>query len=134
MDVRDIQGNTLGTHDGAFFYTVGQRKGLGLAKGPYYVVSKDVKKNVVVVSAKESDIEEKEVRVVDINWLSGDRKIPRQVMVKLRYRQENAEASIEKQGDSYILTFKESQRAVTPGQFAVFYTKQHEMLGGGVIE
>ena len=130
----DTNGKVLGEHDGAFYYATGQRKGIKLAGGPYYVVSTDIKKNTVTVSTNEKDIEGKEVRVSNINWLSSDKEVPSEVMVKLRYRQKNAEAEIEKEGDSYVFRFKDAQRAITPGQFAVLYTKQDEMLGGGVIE
>ena len=85
--ILDTEGKTIGTHDGAFFFTIGQRKGLGLAGGPYYVVSTDIKSNTVTVSTNEKDIEGKEVRVSNINWLSSEKEVPSQVMVKLRYLQ-----------------------------------------------
>ena len=128
--VIDTKGNIIGRHEGLWFYTTGQRKGLGLAGGPYYVIEKDIKNNILVVSKKEKDLLKKEVEFEDFNWLSGrGQKFPLRVKAKIRYRHEPASGIIKNK--SYFV-FDKPQRAVTPGQSIVFYRRE-EMLGGGVI-
>ena len=152
----DEKGNTLGRHDGLPFYTIGQRKGMGLAGGPafakatagkpYYVVDKNIKKNELVVSQNEKDLLKKESIVKEVNWISGkEPKMPLRAQVKIRYRSDSVPAVIYKKLDAkrYALKFFRAQRAVTPGQSAVFYLpvrsqkakegKGDELLGGGVI-
>jgi len=128
--VFDKTGKVLGEHEGLWFYTIGQRKGIGLSGGPYYVVAKDLKKNALIVSKNQKDLLQKEFKIKNINWFLG--KIPKpgaSVEVKIRYRNKAAEATIEKNK----VIFKKPQRAVTPGQYAVFY-KGEELLGGGTIK
>src|SRR3990167_10686725 len=67
-DVVDTNGKVLGQHEGAFYYTIGQRKGLGLSGGPYFIIDKDVQKNTIVVSKNENDLLKKEVQIKHINW------------------------------------------------------------------
>jgi len=125
----------MGRHQGLWFYTIGQRKGIGLAGGPYYVLNKDTKNNALIVAKNEKDLYEKDLVVRNINWLSG--KVPKltlKIKAKIRYRHKPASATITKILNSkfYILKFNHPQRAITPGQSAVFYRGQ-ELLGGGVI-
>ncbi len=134
--IADMQGNTLGEHEGAWYYTIGQRSGLGLAGGPYFVVDKDVKKNIVVVSKNERDLEKNEVLLQDMNWfvdcLRFDFK--QQITTKLRYRQTSTSARIKKGNKKeVVLRFDIPQRAVTPGQLGVLYSGD-QMLGAGVIQ
>ena len=130
----DIKGNILGKHNGLYFYTIGQRKGLNLSGGPFYVLDKDIKKNLLVVTKNEKDLYKKELIAKDINWLSGEEpKLPMKIKAKIRYRHEPDSATIKRLGRGrYKVIFSKPQRAVTPGQSAVFYNNQ-EMLGGGVI-
>ncbi|MBU1015226.1 tRNA-specific 2-thiouridylase [Patescibacteria group bacterium] len=129
----DTAGNVLGTHEGAVFYTIGQRKGIRLSGGPYYVVAKDVSTNTLTVSKLQKDILTREVHCKNVNWFSSLGASPVSVEVKLRYRQEDTPAILRKEGERECsLSFTEPQRAVTPGQFAVFYL-QGELVGGGVI-
>ncbi|MCH8986979.1 tRNA 2-thiouridine(34) synthase MnmA, partial [Patescibacteria group bacterium] len=73
-NIVNTEGRTVGKHNGAWYYTIGQRKGLGLAGGPYFVLDKDVKKNVVVVTKNQEDLRKQELYMRDVNWLSQDKK------------------------------------------------------------
>jgi len=128
----DTDGNTLGEHEGAFYYTIGQRKGIGLSGGPYYVVDTNLKKNLVIVSKDERDLYRSEVKVKNLNWFS--KPTNQNISASIRYRQSPAPGtfSIDKFGKVGKLVFKEPQRAVTPGQLAVIY-EGDQMLAGGVI-
>lgn len=134
-DIIDASGKKLGGHNGLWFYTIGQRKGIGLSGGPYYVVAKDFKKNSLIVSKNKKELLQKELIVKNVNWLcltkTGER---RRVEVKIRYRNKSAAATILKIKNSKNLKiiFDRPQRAITPGQSAVFY-KGQQVLGGGII-
>jgi tRNA-specific 2-thiouridylase len=131
----DIQGKIIGGHRGLWFYTIGQRKGINIPGGPYWVLDKDLRKNLLIVTKNEKDLCKKELICKDINWISGkEPKLPLKIKTKIRYRHEPASAIITKtlEPKIYTLKFKKSQRAVTPGQSVVFY-KGRELLGGGVI-
>jgi len=130
----DMKGKILGQHDGAWYYTIGQRKGLGLAGGPYFVYDKDIKKNIIVVTKNQDDLRKQELYMRDVNWLSQDKNLPKQVTARVRYRQRPQKATFEagKKGE-YKLVFEKSQRAVTPGQMAVVY-EGTQMIAGGVIQ
>lgn len=129
----DTAGNVLGEHQGAVHYTVGQRRGLGIAAGePLYVVSVDAKANRVVVG-NESEIRRTAFEVREVNWVSCDPPDQeREVRVKVRYRAAPAPASLIPGGKTARVTFHEPHRAVAPGQSAVFYDGDI-VLGGGVI-
>ncbi len=123
----DKEGRKIGEHPGLCFYTIGQRKGTRLSAGPYYVLDKDTKKNVLIVTKNERDLYKKELIVKDVNWISK-KKLPLKVMAKIRYRHKLASAVVDKNK----VIFTKPQRAITPGQSAVFY-KGQELLGGGII-
>ena len=129
--ILSLEDNSLGTHDGIYYYTIGQRHGLniGIGGGPYYVVSKDIKKNIIYVGG-EKDLNSGKLRVPNISWVNGGLKLPGQVDVRLRYRAGLKKAVLKKNGE---LELKTPERAITSGQSAVFYRKG-EMLGGGIIE
>jgi tRNA-specific 2-thiouridylase len=131
----DTEGKVIGEHRGLWFFTIGQRKGIKLAGGPYYVVAKDFKKNLLIVSKKEKDLTRRELAAKKINWIAGERpELPLKIKAKIRYRHEPVPATITKnlQSAIYNLKFARPQRAVTPGQSVVFY-KGRELLGGGII-
>ena len=132
-NIVDTQGNILGQHEGAVYYTIGQRKGLGLAGGPYFVVDKDIKKNTVTVSKNEDHLLQKEVRLKNLNWFVE----PKQDLVhaRIRYRQKPAAGTfrIGKSVTAGKLIFDSPQRAITSGQMAVLY-QGDQMIAGGVIE
>ncbi len=124
------EGKTIGKHQGLWFYTIGQRKGIGLPQGPYYVLDKDLKKNILIVTKNEKDLYKKELVVKNVNWISGKKpKLPLKATVKIRYRHNAVPSTIY---PAYKIVFNKLQRAVTPGQSAVFYRGQ-EIVGGGII-
>lgn len=126
-------GKVLGEHTGLINYTVGQRKGLGISyKEPLYVLELNKGKNEVIVGTEEelynSELEADELNfLVDID-LTGQLEIK----AKIRYRAKEAEATLEVKDGLAKLTFKEPQRAITPGQSVVFY-KDDIVIGGGKI-
>ncbi len=131
----DEEGNILGTHKGIIHYTVGQRKGLGLALGyPAYVKEIKAFQNEVVIG-REQDLYCRTVICEDINLLSIaslQEKLP--CMVKIRYQHSGQKADIEMLGDNSIrICFEDPVRAAAPGQAAVFYDKEDCLIGGGVI-
>jgi len=128
------EGRTLGRHAGLARYTVGQRKGLGIAAAePLYVTDIEPASNTVVVGTKEK-IYDTELIANNINWIAIEapgRPIP--VKAKIRYRHEEVEATVEPRGDSTVyVKFSLPQAAITPGQTVVFYDGD-KMLGGGTI-
>lgn len=132
-NIIDSKGTVLGRHDGAFAYTIGQRKGLGLSGGPYFVISKDVKKNILIVSKDEKDLEQNDTVIKNMNWFS-ELKNDTDITAKIRYRQKAIAAKfLINEDGSYTLMFKKPQRAVTPGQMAVLY-KGEKVIAGGVIQ
>jgi tRNA-specific 2-thiouridylase len=130
----DNQGKILGLHQGLYFYTIGQRKGINLSGGPYYVLDKDLKKNNLVVTKKEKDLDRKELIAGSVNWILGkEPKFPLKVEVKIRYRHKPVSATVNLLNKKDIkVIFNKPQRAITPGQSVVFYNGK-ELLGGGII-
>jgi tRNA-specific 2-thiouridylase len=127
-------GEALGEHSGVHNFTVGQRKGLGVAKGsPLYVIQINQQSQQVVVGA-EADLYSKTLRANQLNWIAIDRlEEPMHVEVKIRHRHEPASATIEMTApDGVTAAFDQPQRAITPGQAAVFYDGDL-VLGGGWI-
>jgi len=130
----EVKQRVIGQHQGLAFYTIGQRKGIGLPGGPYYVLDKDLKRNLLIVTKDERDLLKKELICKNVNWISGKApKFPLKIKAKIRYRSNLAPATIYKlKTKNYKLIFSKPQRAITPGQSVVFY-KGQELLGGGVI-
>ena len=129
-----MQGNPVGTHRGFLHYTIGQRKGLGLAFGePRFVISKHAAAGTVTLGRQE-DLFTRTLFAEDVNLISlPELTEPVRVTAKTRYSQAAAPALLESSGDSRIrLTFDSPQRAVTPGQAAVFY-QGDVVVGGGTI-
>ena len=127
-------GTKLGKHKGLIYYTVGQRKGLGIAyKEPLYVLSLDKEKNEVIVGT-EKELYSKELYADEINLLlDTDLSKPINVKAKVRYRAKEADAILYKIENGQVkLEFTEPQRAITPGQSVVFYIDD-VVLGGGKI-
>jgi tRNA-uridine 2-sulfurtransferase len=123
----------LGEHNGLALYTLGQRKGIGLSGGPWFVLKLDMKNNVLWVTKHEKQLNSVEFEIKKLNRISGEPKLPVSVKGQVRYRSKAANATLRKKGGKIVVQMKKPQRAVTPGQFAVFY-KGKECLGGGEIK
>ncbi|MFA4890319.1 MAG: tRNA 2-thiouridine(34) synthase MnmA [Candidatus Paceibacterota bacterium] len=148
------EGKIIGEHEGVMFYTIGQRHGWGglarrsFSEGgvPYYIVAKDIKKNLIIVAdkASEENFYKKEVEIENVNWISGKTPLGNLVSklykARIRYRQplQNCRIKITKdeknqRSHNYRIFFTRPQRAVTSGQSLVLYDGQ-TMLGGGIIK
>src|SRR6266540_2357842 len=133
-DIVTTAGKVIGRHQGIHRYTVGQRRGIGVSSpDPLYVVRVDAKNNRVVVGSSD-DLLRREMTVERVNWIAFvELTEPIRVAVKIRSRAEEAQATVSKREDgSVIVIFDEAQRAVTPGQAAVFYDDD-VVVGGGWI-
>ena len=133
-NIINTEGEVLGKHTGLYNYTIGQRKGLGISyKVPLFVVGFDKQKNEVIVG-EEKELYKKEVIVTDINLLLFDEINEKlEVEVKTRYSSKSAKANIIQEGNNIKIEFDEPQRAITPGQSAVFYIDDIVVGGGKII-
>lgn len=132
--VRDTSGAVIGRHKGLFRYTVGQRRGIHIpSSAPYYVLALDVETNTLWVG-RANDLLDAEARVGALNWVSVDPPSgPIQALVRLRHQHRPAPAHIIPLADGTVrVRFDTPQRAVTPGQAAVFY-RDDLVLGGGLL-
>ena len=133
-DYLDLSGNVVGRHNGAICYTLGQRKGLGIALGaPVYVCAKDMERNTVTVGPNEA-LFSTTLRANDWNWiLIPELTEPIQVMAKARYTQKEQPATVYPDNNGYArVVFDTPQRALTPGQAVVLYHGDR-VVGGGTI-
>lgn len=157
--IKTIDGQTIGKHRGLHYYTIGQRQGIGIGgrkegSEPLYVVRKDLKNNVLVVGLENSkELFSTFANLEQVHWIlppptrlarrsdESERVLPPpkgeggggcRINVKIRYRAPDASAKLDFKNGQYTLYFDEPQRAVTPGQSAVFYDGE-KMLGGGII-
>ncbi|NCT66317.1 MAG: tRNA 2-thiouridine(34) synthase MnmA [Rhodanobacteraceae bacterium] len=135
-------GLTVGEHQGVFYYTLGQRSGLGIGgrrgagDAPWYVVGKDVARNVLYVAQGNTNhwLQSQRLAASDLTWIAGHAPgTAFRCSAMTRYRQPPQACRVEIAGDACTVTFDEPQRAVTPGQSVVFYDGE-VCLGGGVIE
>jgi len=130
-----MNGTVVGTHKGYPFYTIGQRKGLGLAVGePLYVTGIDSRENRIELG-READLYSQGLIARDVNMVKfADCLTPRRLHAKIRYKDEGAAATVEEMGDGRVkVLFDEKRRAITPGQSVVFY-EGDDVVGGGVID
>lgn len=133
----DQHGKVIGEHDGALFYTIGQRQGLHVGGGlPYYVVSKDMAKNEVYVT---TDLQDKRLwsdrlELADMHWIDKPPKNKAGLEVRTRYRAKLIKLNglEQKKDKTWSLSLKDEVRAVTPGQSAVIYDGD-QVLGGGIV-
>ena len=139
-EIIDINSNEIvGKHTGVLYYTIGQRKGLGIGgpKGPYVVIDKDIILNRLYVASIEDDywLYSNSCKVVDINWLTDlDKNKEHNIKVKFRYRQKDQDATIKFISDNQAMLFyPQNIPSVTIGQSAVFY-QDRLCLGGGIID
>ena len=141
--VRSVSGETLGTHQGLMFYTLGQRQGLGIgghrgsADLPWYVVGKDLSQNVLLVAQGHDHplLYHGALEASTVHWIAGTvPALPARFRCKTRYRQPDQDCSVGHiANDRYRVAFDLPQRALTPGQSVVFYDGD-ECCGGGVID
>ncbi|MFL6619283.1 MAG: tRNA 2-thiouridine(34) synthase MnmA [Povalibacter sp.] len=142
-DIETLDGRKIGRHQGLMYYTLGQRQGLhiggqaGAAESPWYVSSKDLQRNVlrVVQGHDHPALLSQGLRAGQLTWVSGEAPVERfECKAKVRYRQADQACEVVLRNDGQVdVEFREAQRAVTPGQYVVFYIDD-ECLGGGVIE
>ena len=133
-DFIDTKGNKLGTHKGYPNYTIGQRKGLGIALGqPMFVVAIHPENNTVVLGTKD-ELQGKTFYARNINLMKYA-SIPEglEVTAKIRYRNAGGKASLYPEENRIRVVFHEEMDSITPGQSAVFYENE-DMVGGGIIE
>ena len=135
--VEEETGERLGTHNGYWYHTIGQRKGLELSGGPWYVVKKDTKTNTVFVSKQyySDDKKRDHFVVTDCNWLTADVPATSELRAaKLRHSEQFVEASVVNNDDGSLdVTLNDRDQGIAPGQYAVFYDGD-VCLGGGMIE
>lgn len=129
----DTKGNVLGEHRGIIHYTIGQRKGLGIALGtPGYVKSKNTQDNTVVISSND-ELFSNELTAKDFNWVIRSPKFPLKAKAKIRYNQKETNATVYMKSDNEVkIIFEEPQRAIAKGQAVVVYDGDR-VLGGGTI-
>ncbi len=135
-DYLDNSGNVVGQHRGAVAYTLGQRKGLGLAMGePVYVCAKDMEANTVTVGPNEA-LFHRCLRATDWNWISIPALAsPIRVKAKTRSRMTEQPATVYPEADGFArVEFDEPQRAITPGQAVVLYDEECVVGGGTIVE
>lgn len=134
-DFVDLQGKKLGTHDGACFYTLGQRKGLGVGGPglPWFVAKKDTITNQVTLVQGEDHpaLFCDGLLAREASWISKTPIFPRRFRAKVRYRQEDQACSVTEEGGILRVVFDEPQRAVAPGQSVVFY--DGDVCWGGAV-
>jgi tRNA-specific 2-thiouridylase len=134
----NTSGEVIGEHQGLAFYTIGQRKGLSIpAAAPHaealYVIRKDIHTNTLVIG-NETELGQRELRAAGINWVSGmPPQEPFRAAAKIRYKANEAWATITPEGSQAQVVFDQPLRDITPGQRVVFYQGE-ECLGGGTIE
>jgi tRNA-specific 2-thiouridylase len=134
-DIIDQNGKTIGQHDGALFYTIGQRQGLHVGGGlPYYVVGKDMGKNEVYVTTDLQDerLWHKQLELTSVHWINGQPDLTKKYQVRTRYRQPLVDCEIVVHGKNLQVKLTDDIRAITPGQSAVIYDGDR-CLGGGIV-
>lgn len=140
-DIVDVRGKKIGTHDGLMYYTLGQRRGLGIGGRSdgtgesWFVVGKDLKRNLLIVQQGEHDeLYSTSLNAHTVNWIAG---MPEEnefsCTAKFRYRQPDQNVRVHVTGQGAHVEFEHPQRAVTPGQWVVFYQGER-CLGGGPID
>jgi len=141
-EMQTADGKLIGEHQGIMYYTLGQRKGLGIGgtndgkEEPWFVVGKKIKENILIVEQGHNHplLQSRKLVANDLHWTSGEiPPLPYQCTAKTRYRQADQKCTIQSYLNGEILVeFEDRQRAMTPGQSIVFY-QDDECLGGGII-
>ena len=140
--IQSDTGETLGSHNGLMYYTMGQRKGLGIGglqhadETPWYVVDKDLDNNILIVAQGQDHprLYHNTLETSHIHWINDAESAATSCTAKIRYRQADQQCTLESpSAGRHIIHFEKPQRAITPGQSVVFY-RNEVCLGGGVIE
>ncbi|MEO7617551.1 MAG: aminomethyltransferase beta-barrel domain-containing protein, partial [Candidatus Saccharibacteria bacterium] len=127
--------NIIGKHDGAIYYTTGQRHGLGIGGGqPYFVTGKDIDKNEVYVSTNEvaTSLSSAAFRLTDPHWLGSEPEFKQTYSVRIRHRGHLIPCEITHEEGRITVAMKSAERAITSGQSAVIYDGK-KVVGGGII-
>ena len=141
-EIRSLEGELLGRHQGLMYHTIGQRQGLGIGglsnhgEAPWYVVEKDLQNNVLLVAQGNDHpaLFKSSLFTGEILWIAGSEpELPLACSAKVRYRQADQPCTVRCDAGVYRVDFEQPQRAVTPGQSVVFYQGER-CLGGGIIE
>ncbi len=128
-DILDTRGYKLGQHDGVWYYTIGQRKGLNLPNGPWFIQKKDIKKNILFVAKEgEDDLYSKQIHITDIHWLAKKHTLPLKAKAKIRYRQEDQAIVLNKT----TIDFIKPQKGVASGQIVAIY-KDKQLIASATI-
>jgi tRNA-specific 2-thiouridylase len=135
-------GKVVGEHEGAHFYTIGQRKGLGIGgyEKPLFIIATDVNENVIYVGEGDTHpgLYRKTLRIMneEVHWVRPDKALKpgesAEYNVRIRYRQPLQKAVLYQLEDGLYVDFRKEQQSITPGQFAVWYEKD-EVIGSGPI-
>ncbi len=139
-EVLNQKGKVIGYHDGAFFYTIGERHGFTITEKtphdmPYYVIAKNTEKNTITVANKKGQEEKgiKNIKIKNVNWINGKApEIGKKYMARARYREVLQEIRVSEKNDQFLVTFSKSQEILSSGQSLVIYDGDI-CLGGGVI-
>jgi len=141
-DIKTLDGKTIGKHHGLMYYTLGQRKGLGIGgvkdavEAPWFSVKKDLNQNILYVAqGDDSSLYHTHLQASQLSWVSGNApELPFACKAKIRYRQPDQNCTIHRiEAGSVSVSFEQAQRAITPGQSVVFYDR-NICLGGGIID
>jgi len=124
----------IGRHRGYYFYTIGQRSGLGLSGGPWYVVNKDVANNIIFISRQNTqELSKNKFSVGKFNWIAGEQPLKENLKIKIRHGAHFYKCKLNIVNENKaVVELEGSDRGIAPGQFAVFYDED-VCLGGGVI-
>ncbi|MDD5770238.1 MAG: tRNA 2-thiouridine(34) synthase MnmA [Candidatus Gracilibacteria bacterium] len=133
-----INGEILAKHNGVFYYTIGQRKGLDIGglKEPVFVIKKDLEKNLLIVGTeKDINLYNDNLIIKNVNFLSGKINFPLKAKAKIRYRQQDQECEIfDLNNGKYKVKFKDKQKAIASGQICTVYNKDDLLVMSGIID